>query len=146
MAGKSSAPLLLGLGAAALLLGGKKKKKDAKKTDVSTAYDRIDFMSSTSGEGTMLLDQECMEIANMLDPTQHNTYITNRFNQMVAEGWDDPGAIALQLMSEQSNHCPWSEPKEAWTPMMKELYSQLVTGVTEYYRLYQAEHGTPAGS
>ncbi len=134
MSGKSAAPLVIGLGAAALLLSGKKKKKaaSAEVNGVSTAYSEIDWMDPDAQGAKLILDEECMSIAHKINPEKHNTYITNRFNQMVSEGWDDSEKITLQLLSEQSEHCPWSEP-EKWTPMMKGLFDQLKTAVSGYY-------------
>lgn len=145
MAGKSAAPLLLGLGAAALVLGGKKKKKSGTKLDVDTHYDVADYLdpdAPDAGSYKLVLDEECSQIAHKIDEafqTAHNSYITSRFDQMVAEGETNADTISLQLLSEQSEHCPWGEP-EKWTPLMKGLYDQLRAAVASYYQL-KVEHG-----
>lgn len=147
MAGKSAVPLALGIGAAALFLGGKKKKKassSSKPSDISTAYSEIDWMDPKSKNARLILDAECMEVSQKFNPEMHNTYITNRFNQMVAEGWSDSEKITLQLLSEQSEHCPWAEP-EKWTPMMKGLFDQLNAAVAGYYEI-AVDDPTPAGN
>lgn len=138
---KSAAPLILGLGAAALLLSGKRKKKsesDPGKIEVDThgEYSKDKF-DPNAENALMVLDQECMEIAQKINPTAHNTYITNRFNQLVAEGWDDTDAITLQILMDQSNHCPWQD-RSLWTPIMKGLYEQLSKGVKKYYEIYNS--------
>lgn len=144
---KSAAPLLIGLGAAALLLGGKKKKKKSTVLpDIDTHYDVADYLDSDEGRSSdshkLILDEECSAIAHKIDEafqTAHNSYITSRFDQMVAEGETNPDTISLQLLSEQSEHCPWGEPDQ-WTPLMKGLYDQLRAAVATYYRL-KIEHG-----
>jgi len=143
MAGKSAGPLLIGLGAAALLLSGKKKKSSKKLPEVDTHYDVADYLDPESGGMKIVLDQECMEIAHKINPTAHNSYITSRFDQMIAEGATDTDQISLQLLSEQSTHCPWGEP-DKWTPMMKGLYDQLSKAVAAYYQL-KIEHGQIEG-
>lgn len=142
---KSAAPLVIGLGAAALFFGGKKKKKSSSSSssDISTAYSEIDWMDPNAQGARLVLDAECMNISEKINPEKHNTYITNRFNQMVAEGADDPSAITIQLLSEQSEHCPWNEPGN-WTPMMKGLYDQLNAAVAGYYDLVNKGEPTPA--
>jgi hypothetical protein len=144
MAGKSAVPLALGIGAAALLLSGKRKKasESSSPVDVSTAYSEIDWMDPDAQGAKLVLDEECMNIAHKINPEKHNTYITNRFNQMVSEGWDEPQKITLQLLSEQSEHCPWGEPGN-WTPMMKGLFDQLNAAVASYYELY-ASNAAPS--
>lgn len=140
MAGKSAAPLVLGLGAAALFLGTKKKKKtsDTKRPlmDVSTVGERYEGAFDPKAENALLiLDQECMEIAQKINPSAHNTYITNRFHQLVSEGWDDMSQITLQLLVDQSEHCPWRDTSK-WTPLMEGLYEQLFNAVSGYYELF----------
>jgi len=143
---KSAAPLILGLGAAALLFGGSKKKKSGKKLDVDTHYDVADYLDpeAPNADGyKLILDEECSAIAHKIDEafqTAHNSYITSRFDQMVAEGETNPDTISLQLLSEQSEHCPWGESPDQWTPLMKGLYDQLRAAVATYYQL-KVEHG-----
>lgn len=141
---KSAAPLLIGLGAAALLLGGKKKKKSApKRVDIEgfsgdplTDAQRANLMDPSATNFHIVLDQECMEITKKINPTAHNSWMTSRFQQMLSEGWEDPKQITIQLLVEQSEHCPWKDDPSSWTPMMAGLYNQLVAAVTEYYNQF----------
>lgn len=146
MAGKSAAPLVIGLGAAALLLSGKKKKKTSSPTNpnVDIGYTEDGFMDPNAQGTKLVLDDECMSIAHKINPENHNNYITNRFNQMISEGLSDPSNITLQLLAEQSEHCPWKEP-EKWTPMMKGLFSQLNAAVTAYYEEFTGAPSLPNG-
>jgi len=152
MAGKSAAPLILGLGAAALVLSGKKKKKSSSSSSaqdekgeiiVDTVGEKMEGAFDPAAENAYLvLDQECMEIAHKINPSAHNTYITNRFHQLLSEGWDDMSQITIRLLQDQSKHCPWSDTSK-WTPMMNGLYEQLLAAVTGYH---EALTGTPANT
>ena len=139
MAGKSAMPLLLVAGAAALVLGGKKKKRKPSTTNGVTKpgeekkWVEVGIPSEYGGgEGDRLvLDAECANIAQKIDFGKHNTWVTSRFHQIVAEGTVDPAIITLRLLQEQSEHCPWGDPS-SWTPMMKELHDQLLVAVQTY--------------
>lgn len=143
---KSAAPLVLALGAGALIFGTKKKKKSSESSsrpsiDVNTAGEHYEgsFDPNTSN-AFLVLDQECMEIAKKINPSAHNTYITNRFHQLVSEGWADVDKIALRILKDQSEHCPWEDPNK-WTPMMKGLFQQLRDASAVYY---ESLTGAPA--
>lgn len=140
MAGKSAMPLIIAGGAAALLLYGKKKKSAASVTTKNgngAKLKKIDWLEVTTEEGgdeRLVIDQECMNIANKLNASAHNTWITNRYFQLIAEGNEDLELVTLQLLKDQSEHCPWSEPGQ-WTPLMKSLYEQLLTAVKGWHEV-----------
>lgn len=141
---KSAAPLILSIGAAALFLGGKKKKKtSSSKEDISVDMVGEYFngkFDPKSENAFLIMDHECREIAQKINPDAHNTYITNRFEQLVSEGWKDTAEISLQILKDQSHHCPWDN-KNAWTPLMKGLYTQFHQAVREYYKLFTEGNG-----
>ena len=77
-----------------------------------------------------------MEIAQKANATAWNTMVTNRFHQLLKEGWDDMSQITIQILHDNSHHCPWKGDPANWTPMMKEMYDQLHEAVKEYYRIF----------
>lgn len=131
MAGKSSIPLLLGVGAAALLLGGKKKKK---KSGVAGEKLYPKYMADDGDGERLLFDEECSAIINKANYDSHNAWITNRYSQLFKDGMTDPDQLTIQLLKDQSEHCPWNDRSE-WTPLMEELYAQLFSAVTGWNTL-----------
>lgn len=118
---KSVVPLLLGVGAVAVVvMGGKKKKK--------------------SDSGKMTIDQECSRILASGDVNVHNEWITNRYEQMLAAGETNLEVISLNLLKEQSMHCPWDDNAK-WTQLMEELYQQVYEAVNTYHVLNKLPQG-----
>jgi len=135
MAGKSALPLIIGVGAAALLLGGKKKKSAAPKKNGAAELERLDYLETTTdpgGDERMVFDEECSAIINKLNMDGHNTWVTNRYFQLLGEGMTDLNQVTVQLLMDQSEHCPWGEPAK-WTPLMKGLYDQLSAAVKGWH-------------
>jgi hypothetical protein len=124
MATKTTVPLLLAVGAAALLLTGKKKpKKPATITP--------------NGEGVfdrLVINSECSEILNelTLNKGDWDMWHTNRYYELVDGGMSDVDDITLQLLKEQSSHCPW-DSVDKWTPLMKGLYDMLHVSVNGWH-------------
>ena len=132
-------PLLLGVGAAALLLGGKKKKKSTAATNGNGKTPKdleelkyLEIATGPGGDERLTFDEECSEIINKMDMEAHNNWITNRYFQLIGEGMTDLNAVTLQLLKDQSTHCPWDEP-DKWTPLMSGLYEQLLGGVQGWH-------------
>lgn len=134
MAGKSAIPLIAVAGAAAaLLLSG--KKKAAPKGNGKRELKPINWLEVTTevgGDDRLKLDAECGAIANKINMAEHNLWLTNRYFQLLAEGMTDLDQVTLQLLIDQSDHCPWGDP-EKWTPLMRSLYEQLNAGVRGWY-------------
>ncbi len=133
MAGKSALPLLAVAGGAALLLSGKKKKKSAKngKRELEPV-DWVEVAGEAGGDAQLSLDAECASIANKLNMEEHNSWLTNRYFQLVSEGMTDLGQVTVQLLKDQSEHCPWGEPAQ-WTPLMTSLHGQLLNAVQGWH-------------
>ena len=132
-------PLLLGVGAAALLLGGKKKKSSTKASGNGKPSEKdleklkyLEVTTDPGGDERLKFDEECSSIINKMNMANHNSWLTNRYFQLVGEGATDLEAITLQLLKDQSEHCPWGEP-DKWTPLMKGLYDQLLGGVQAWH-------------
>ena len=125
-------PIALLAGGAALLLGDKKKKGTSGPT-ISSGIPGSGLDSNLPpGDHRILLNETCDGFAHRTDPVQHNNYITNRYLQMVSEGATDPREMAIQMLSEQSPHCPWGDESQ-WTPFMREIVNQLHNGVKEFH-------------
>ncbi len=140
MAGKSAMPLLLGVGAAALLLGGTKKKKTSaaksgnggEEPEDLPPVNWLEVTTDAGGDERLALDAECAQIANKINMPDHNEWLTNRYYQLYSEGMTDLGQLTVQLLKDQSEHCPWGDPT-AWTGLMKSLYEQLLVGVKGWH-------------
>lgn len=131
MAGKSAIPLILVAGGAALLLSGKKKRSsDGRKELKKPTY--IDISSDPVGDDRIKFDEECGSIINKLNFDDHNNWLTNRYYQLLDEGVVDVEHIAVQLLKDQSNHCPWDDVS-SWTPFMKSVYNQLLDAVRGWH-------------
>ena len=142
MAKNSAMPLLLLAGGAAVMMSKKKKKKSkssAAKTpdapevpDWSAIDDPRVKMPEAGGESEKLVfNAECTEFAGKLNFDKHNEYITGVFHDMVENGVTDADAITLAMLKDQAPNCPWNnEPK--WSDLMRGLYEQLNSAVSEY--------------
>ena len=143
MANKSAMPLLLLAGGAALMMSGGKKKSRTKgngngasNADEDQRWVEVNFPSEYSEAGSstkLVLDQECAALAEKLDMSKHNAWVTSRYNQLVAEGATSPEDLTLKMLGEQSDHCPWDN-MAAWTPLMRGLYDQLLAAVKVYHQ------------
>lgn len=120
MASKSTLPLVLAAGAGALLLMGGKKKK--------TSW----VAAPTHVPGMLIMDSECSEILNKLNEGDADMWLTNRYNELVDGGMSDLDQITLQILKDQSNHCPWDTPSK-WTPFMKALRDQFAEAINEFH-------------
>lgn len=146
MAGKSALPLIIGVGAAALLLG--KKKRTSKTGNGKSDPDQVrvqypDMTSDPTGDSRIVLDQECSQIINKLSYPEHNNWITNRYYQLLSDGLTDLDEMTVQLLKEQSNHCPWDDPSK-WTPLMGGLFEQLNAAVKGWHEQTGGQ-GLPQG-
>lgn len=147
MSGKAAIPLILGAGAVALLLTGKKKSQPLKGTEkvepgetpsskereLLEKFKYIEMISDPDGDERLILDEECSSIINKLNFETHNNWLTNRYFQLMSEGVVGPDQISIQLLKDQSSHCPWDD-KSSWTPLMQGLYDQLNAAVVEWNR------------
>lgn len=137
MANKTGMGLVLAGGAALLLLGtGKKNKKksssqNGKKEDKDIELGSRWMELGGGSDEKLKFDAECREIINKLSFEKHNQWLTNRYFDLRKEGIDDPDAITLQLLREQSEQCPWDDQSQ-WTQLMSDLYGQLRDGVETY--------------
>lgn len=143
MANKSAIPLLLGAGVLAAALSGKKKKKSSSTAPSDKAPEEaiapskryLDAVTAQGGGQTIVFDQECREIAEKANAADHNNWLTNRYLQLVKSGIDDLDTVTLQLLKDQSAHCPWDD-QGSWTELMSALYQQLRAAVQEFHDRY----------
>lgn len=146
MSGKAIIPLALAGGAVALFFATKKssaeeaaakkkkKKKEEKWGDVPD-LDPIDWQQLAPGDGAdakMVFDAECNQITNKLNMREHNSWLTNRYFQLLSEGAESLEEVTIQLLRDQSEHCPWDDPDQ-WTSLMKALYAQLFEAVKAWH-------------
>lgn len=115
--------VLLAVGAGALMMMSKKK------TGFRSSYSSssVDWLENS----LLILDKECESIAKKVDPVAHDTFITNRFHQLMRDGVTDTHAITIQILKDNSVHCPWDD-QSRWTELMRGLYEQLFAGVEGY--------------
>lgn len=145
MSGKSTLPILIGVGALAALAMGKKKKPaspEAKKVEEEkrepTMHPFFDFdkiqkkPKSEGGSEKLVLSANCSGVAGPLDEAEHDSWLTTRYFELLAAGNGLP-EITMQLLREQSPHCPWDDDPGNWTQFMRELYEQLFKGVVSFH-------------
>ena len=137
---KSALPLLLGVGVVAVVMSGKKKRKASAEPDESGIGDPVRTPADEAARSGMEMNDECSKILASVGTDEHDRWLTNRYEQMVAGGEGDLAVISLNLLKEQSEHCPWDNP-DAWTRLMGELYSQVFEGVKEYHMLRKLPQG-----
>lgn len=124
-------PIALLAGGAALLLSDKNKKRDSGPVISGGSPDYGLESNLPEGDHRILLNESCKGFAHRTDVVKHNNYITNRYLQMVSEGATDLRDMAIQMLSEQSPHCPWDDESQ-WTPLMKLLVEQLHSGIVAF--------------
>lgn len=134
MAKKSMMGLALAGGAALVIMGSKGKKK--KKRVSSEAGLNLNlgesWMRHGGGDAEKLeFDAECNEIINKLNFGKHNEWLTNRYLAIRDSGVNSPDEIAIALLKEQSEQCPWDDQSQ-WTTLMSDLFGQLRDAVSVY--------------
>lgn len=151
MAKNTGMGLLLAGGAALVLMsGGKKKKKKSSSAEPKpNGKDNGDngekqsilpkpYLDYSGGSAEKLVfDNECKEILEKIDMTPggaHDQWLTGRYMQLVESGMTSPEEITLQLLREQSEHCPWDDQTQ-WTELMENTYATLLdAGVRPYMK------------
>lgn len=127
MANKSAFPLIAGAAALAYLMVGSSKKKktttDFRVPDKGKA-DSDEDEPNVFPPDRLVINQECTEILNNLEKAVHDQWLTNRAAELYNDGLKDLDALTLQLLKDQSEHCPWDDESK-WTGLMKGLYEQL---------------------
>lgn len=118
---KSAVPLILAAGAGALLFMMGKKKKP--KSSIATESDL----------GMLVMNSECTEIINKLNHGDADAWMTRRYNELVDLGISKVETITLQMLKDQSRHCPWDTPSK-WTPFMGELYAQYLDAINVWHQ------------
>jgi hypothetical protein len=161
MAKNSGMGLLVAGGAALLLLsGGKKKKKKTNgavtpgpgidetgdETDGSVRPTKRPFMDTGAKAEKMVFDKECKAVIENVDlspGSPHDQWLTTRYYELREAGMDDPAEITLQLLMEQTEHCPWDD-ESRWTDFMRSTYNTLLNmGIRPYMNLPPAEAVEP---
>lgn len=140
MSGKVAVPLIAGavaLGAVYLFTRKDESSKRARKPKREKGEEGepgTDPLDGKTDDARIKLDSECMEIISKLEglEPEHDTWLTNRHNQLYAEGMIDPNDLAIQMLKDQSEHCPWDDQSK-WTALMKELHTQLLDAVKEWH-------------
>ena len=149
MAKNTGMGLLLAGGAALVLMsgGGKKKKKkspsDTPKTNGKDSEEKPSilpkpYLEYSGGSAEKLVfDSECKEILEKIDMTPggaHDQWLTGRYMQLVDSGMTSPEEITIQLLREQSDHCPWDDQTQ-WTELMNNTYTTLLdAGIRPYMK------------
>jgi len=131
---KKGIGLAIAGGAALVILGsGKKKKKKKVSSDAGPELNLGEsWMRHGGGDAEKLeFDAECNEIINKLNFGKHNEWLTNRFLAIRGSGVENPDEIAVALLKEQSEQCPWDDQSQ-WTTLMADLFGQLRDAVSVY--------------
>lgn len=154
MAKNSGMGLLVAGGAALLLLSGGKKKKKKKtngavtpgpgidetgdETDGSVRPTKRPFMDTGAKAEKMVFDKECKAVIENVDlspGSPHDQWLTTRYYELREAGMDDPAEITLQLLMEQTEHCPWDD-ESRWTDFMRSTYNTLLNmGIRPFMNL-----------
>lgn len=166
MAKNSGMGLMVAGGAALLLLSGGKKKKKKKsdgvgKPGAGNGYDtgEIDddsvkspakrpFMDVGAKAEKMVFDQECKAVIENVDlspGSPHDQWLTTRYYELREGGMNDPEEITLQLLKEQTEHCPWDD-ESRWTDFMRNTYETLLNmGIRPFMNLPPEQPQMPEG-